>query len=233
LVSNVNLKREDLVRQLRHELVSIALPPGPAKLIGDENCFPPLTPAENWTPKHRSVHKVLTDLCPATVLDLGSGQGWYSHLAASLGSSVVAVDVDDRRVAYCYQEARKKDLSILPLVMDIRYPSPGHGICNQVIAPALQRLACEMVLALSVVHLLVFDQNLTFEQTCQTFAAFATKWLLVEFAFRKDWEVRQRWSDWYPWYTLENFIDVLKKQFRSVNPIPSHPASRVLLLCEK
>ena len=221
------------MRQLRHELVSIAQPPGSTKPIGDENCFLPLTPAENWTSKHRSVHKVLTDLCPATVLDLGSGPGWYSQLAASLGSSVVAVDVDDRRVAYCYQEARKKDLSILPLVMDIRYPSPGHGTCNQVIAPALQRLPCEMVLALSLVDLLIFDQNLTFEQMCQTFAAFAKKWLLVEFADCEDSEVRQRWSKWRSWYTRENFLDALHKQFRRISTIPSHPASRVLLLCEK
>jgi SAM-dependent methyltransferase len=233
LVSNDSLKSDDLARQLRQELVSIALPPARVRRTGDDNCYPPLIPSENWTPQHRIVHKVLSDLCPATVLDLGSGQGWYSQLAASLGSNVVAIDVDDRRIAFCYQEARKKNLPILPLVMDIRYPSPGHGTCNQVIAPALQRLPCEMVLALSLVHLLVFDQHLTFEQTCQTFAAFSKKWLLVEFAVREDREVRQRWTNWHSWYTLENFLDVLKKKFRRVNTIPSHPASRVLLLCEK
>jgi SAM-dependent methyltransferase len=233
LVSNVHLNSDDLTRQLRQELLSIALPRARGKQIDDENCYPSLTPSDAWTPQHRSVHKVLSDLCPATVLDLGSGQGWFSQLAASLGSSVVAVDVDDRRIALCYQEARDKNLPILPLVMDIRYPSPGHGTCNQVIAPALKRLACEMVLALSLVHLLVFDQHLTFEQTCQTFAAFSKKWLLVEFAVREDREVRQRWTKWHSWYTLENFLDVLKTQFRRVSTIPSHPASRVLLLCEK
>ncbi|MBT8363746.1 MAG: class I SAM-dependent methyltransferase [Deltaproteobacteria bacterium] len=232
-VSDVNLKSDDLVRQLRHELLSIAPPPAREKQTGGENCFRSLTPADDWTPKHHLVYKVLSDLCPATVLDMGSGQGWYSQLAASLGSSVVAIDVDDRCVAACYQEARNKNLPILPLVMDIRYPSPGHGTCNQVIAPALQRLPCEMVLALSLVDLLVFNQYLTFEQTCQTFAAFSKKWLLVEFADREDREVRQRWTKWHSWYTLENFLDVLKKQFRRVSTIPSHPASRVLLLCEK
>jgi hypothetical protein len=154
-------------------------------------------------------------------------------LAASLGSNVVAIDVDDRRIAFCYQEARKKNLPILPLVMDIRYPSPGHGTCNQVIAPALQRLPCEMVLALSLVHLLVFDQHLTFEQICQTFAAFSKKWLLVEFAAREDQELRQRWTKWHSWYTLENFLDVLEKQFCRVSTIPYDSASRLLLLCEK
>jgi hypothetical protein len=233
LISNVSLKSDDLARQLRQELVSIALPSARAKRTGDDNCYPSLTSSDDWTPKHRIVHKVLSDLCPATVLDMGSGQGWYSQLAASLGSNVVAIDVDDRRIAFCYQEARKKNLPILPLVMDIRYPSPGHGTCNQVIAPALQRLPCEIVLALSLVHLLVFDQHLTFEQTCQTFAAFSKKWLLVEFAAGEDREVRQRWTNWYSWYTFENFLDVLKKQFRRVSTIPSHPASRVLLLCEK
>jgi hypothetical protein len=233
LASNVNLKGDDLGRQLRQELVRIELPPANAKPTDEENGLPSLKPASDWTPKHRFVHKMLSELRPATVLDMGCGQGWYSQLAASLGASVVALDVDDRCVAFCYQEARKKDLPVLPLVMDIRYPSPGHGICNQVITPAIQRLPCDMVLALSLVHHLVFDQHLTFEQVCQTFAAFSKNWLIVEFAVCEDREVTQRWTKWHSWYTLDNFLYALKKQFRRVSTTPAHPASRVLLLCEK
>ena len=233
----LNLKGDqsgyDLTQQLRQELKNISLPPSGKKLVHSKKSNPSFTPSDEWRQKHHSVYRVLHELRPTTVLDIGCGQGWYSRLAALLGSKVIALDVDDRRVACCYQEARRKNLPILPLVMDIRYPSPGHGTCNQVIVPALQRLPCEMVLALSLVHLLVFDQYLTFEQTCQTFAAFSKKWLLVEFAGREDREVKQRMTKWHSWYTRENFLDVLKKQFRRVSTIPSHPASRVLLLCEK
>ena len=90
-----------------------------------------------------------------------------------------------------------------------------------------------MVFALSLVHRLVFDQHLTFEQVSDTFAAFSKRWLLVEFISRKTREVSKRWSGWYSWYTLENFIDALTKRFSSVRIMENQPKNRVLLLCEK
>ncbi|HVF41152.1 MAG TPA: hypothetical protein VM939_14715, partial [Gemmatimonadaceae bacterium] len=50
-------------------------------------------PSPRWTAKQHGVHKALADLRPSTVLDLGSNTGWFSMLAAGLGSSVVAVDL--------------------------------------------------------------------------------------------------------------------------------------------
>ncbi len=233
LISDGGRDWYDLGQQFRQELESIQLPSVNTKRAGNEKDDLSLTPSDGWTLKQRSVHKVLSDLRPATVLDIGSGRGWYSQLSALLGSTVVALDVDDRSIAYCYQEARENNLPILPLVMDIRYPSPGHGTGNQLIAPAFLRLRCDMVLALSLVHFLVFDQHRTFEQVSQTFAAFSKRWLLVEFIPCEDREVSEQWSHWYSWYTLDNFLDVLRKQFRKVSTIPSHPESRILVLCEK
>ena len=222
-----------LAQQLRQELEGITLPSTNLSQGDDADHDPSLAQSDGWSSKHRSVHEVLSDLRPSTVLDIGSGRGWYSRLAASLGSNVVALDIDDRHVAHCYQEARKKQLPILPLVMDIQNPSPGHGTCNQVITPALQRLPCDLVLALSLVHLLVLDQVHTFDQVSQTFAAFSKRWLLVEFESREDSEARQRWSQSHSWYTLENFLDALRKQFRHIRTVSSHTEFRVLLLCEK
>lgn len=234
LNSNEQLYRCDLVRQLRQELESIPLSATPGQRTeGDKGCYLPLSPSDGWTQKHFCVHKVLSDLRPPTVLDLGSHQGWFSQLAASLGSRVVALDMDENIVNICYREAIKKNLPILPLVMNIRDPSPGHGACNKLIAPAFQRLSCDMVLALSLVHLLAFNQHVTFEQMSETFALFSKKWLLVEFVSRTSREIRAERADWHPWYTLENFINALKKWFPSINIIASDIESSVLLLCEK
>ena len=233
LTRNNELRGRALARQLQDELETIPIPSTSKWRAGNDDDCLPFTPSKGWTQKHLSVHAVLSDLRPATVLDIGCNRGWYSQLAALLGSRVVALDVDDRRVAYCYRKARERKLPILSLVMDIRYPSPGHGTCNKVIAPALQRFPCDMVFALSLVHRLVFDQHLTFEQVSDTFAAFSKRWLLVEFISRKTREVSKRWSGWYSWYTLENFIDALTKRFSSVRIMENQPKNRVLLLCEK
>lgn len=222
---------QDLITDLRREVERIRLPALPPLPESERTLS--LTPSVAWTPKQRAVHRVLTDLHPMTVLDIGCHHGWYSRLAASLGSQVVAVDRDDRQVARCYQVAKEQALPILSLVMDIRYPSPGQGICNKVIAPALSRLPCDLVLALGLVHLLVFEQHLVFEQIYETLAAFSKSWLLVEFISYKDPEVYPRWLDCPGWYTFETFRDGLKRHFQKVTLLTSHTEFRALLLCDK
>jgi hypothetical protein len=225
--------RRDAVQQLRQELEDIPMPEDLVTTRDDENFWLPLAPSDRWTQKHHAVYKVLSDLCPSSVLDIGSSQGWYSQLAASLGSNVVALDVNDRLVARCYREAKSKNLPILPLVMNLRSPSPGYGLCNKEVASAFQRLQCDMVLALGLVHLLVFKYYVPFEQIVETLATFARRWLLVEFIPREDGEVRNLWLEWLSWYTLDQFQAVLRRYFNNITILPSHPQRRILLLCEK
>jgi len=226
--------RRDAVQQLRQELERIPMPEDFATTTtDDENSCLPLAPSDRWTQKHHAAYKVLSDLRPSSVLDIGSGQAWYSQLAASLRSNVVALDMFYFFVARCYREAKSKNLPILPLVMNIRFPSPGYGLCNKEVAPAFQRLQCDMVLALGLVHLLVFKYYVPFEQIVETLATFARRWLLVEFISREDGEVRNLWWDWLSWYTLDQFQAVLGRYFNNITILPSHPQRRILLLCEK
>jgi len=90
-----------------------------------------------------------------------------------------------------------------------------------------------MVLALGLVHLLVFKYYVPFEQIVETLATFARRWLLVEFISREDGEVRNLWWDWLSWYTLDQFQAVLGRYFNNITILPSHPQRRILLLCEK
>ncbi len=218
------LEGADLVKQLWREVEQIPL----------INATPALdkTSAPEDNVKQNTVRQILSDLQPQTVLDLGCDRGHYSQLAASLGSVVVAVDRDEAKVTHCYQNAVRNDLSIFPVVMNIRDPSPGHGVCNQIVTPALKRFRCELVLALGLVHQLVFEQYLNLEQTVATVAAFAQRWLLVEFYSPQTKEVKPFWSDWHSWYSLENFQQILAKYFDRVEVV-SGERQKVLLLCEK
>jgi hypothetical protein len=167
------------------------------------------------------------------VLDIGSNRGWYSQLAALGGSQVVAFDVEETCITQLYCDAKENNLPILPLVMDLRNPSPAYGLCNQWFAPAIERLKCDMVFALALVHHLVFREHFNFEQIVDALSVFSKRWLLVEFIPSDDRYVREWWSEAFSWYTLDNFIDMLKKRFHNVRILPSYPKPRVLLLCEK
>jgi SAM-dependent methyltransferase len=198
-----------------------------------KDSYPPFTPSEEWTQKHRNVHRVLSDLHPSSVLDIGSNRGWYTQLAARLGSEVVALDTDEICISQLYSEAREQHLPILPLVMDFCLPSPGYGVCYQEGAPAIKRLHCDLVLALALVHHLVFGRQLNFEQISDGLASFSKRQLLVEFISGEDEDVQQTWPHKYSWYTLENFLAALGKEFRTIKSYPSETEHRILLLCEK
>jgi len=224
----------DFLQQVRREVETITLPSARTEWTDYyESNFPSFSPSHDWTAKHHSVHKVLSDLRPGTVLDMGSNRGWYSQLAALLGSRVVSLDVDDTTVAQVYHDAKEKNLPITPLIMDFRFPTPGYGLCYQSFPPATERLKCDMVLALALTHHLVFKGQLNFAQIVDGLSIFTRKWLLVEFVPREDRYVREWWSERFSWYTLDNFIGAVNERFRDVRILPCYPEPRVLLLCEK
>ena len=225
--------RGDSIARGRREIEAIKLP------MPEENwaeyydgMFPAFTPSEDWTAKHRGVFEILSTLRPASVLDIGSNRGWYAQLAAHLGSRVVAFDVDEPSLARLYVDSRAEQLPVLPLVMDFRKPSPGFGLVDTWFPPAAQRLRCDMVLALALVHHLVFKRRLKFEQLVEGLFAFSNRWLVVEFIPPEDRYVREWWAPQYSWYTFENFLEALGRRFQTIKVLPSQPDTRVLVLCE-
>ena len=225
---------QDFIRDLKHTINNIVIPSKRTDWSDYYNHgFPPLTPTGQWAKKQHSVYHVLKQLQPGSVLDVGSNRGWYSQLAASLGSQVVSFDVDEPSISMLYREAQQKKMPILPLIMDFRNPSPGYGLCNQTFPPATQRLKCDLVIAAALVHHLVFRQYLHFEQIVSGLSLFAKQWLLVEFIPKEDVYVSKWWTQKYSWYTLDNFILTLKKEFPCVQVYPSSPEPRVFLLCKR
>jgi hypothetical protein len=190
-------------------------------------------PSDGWTAKEHSVYSILSQLRPTSLLDVGSNRGWYSGLAASRGIEVVAFDSDETCINDLFWYAKSRNLTILPIVMDFKKPSPGIGFDSQWGAPATERFKCDMVVCLALVHHLVFGCHLNFDQIVGGLSAFANKWLLVEFVLPEDAYVR-KWSPGSrPWYALAPFQRALERQYRIVRMVPSSPATRILLLCER
>lgn len=196
-----------------------------------------LEQTESYTLKQSLINRILTDLKPQSVLDLGCHTGWYAQLAASLGSQVVAVDKDTRFISQLYCEARDRKLSILPVVMDFAQPTPAYGLSNYRYVAALERFQCQMVLALGLVHHLVFEQHPQFEQIVEGLAQLSQRWLVVEFRGLEDPEMIQFQSSKlqakYSWYTLDNFTKILSQYFSQIQRVPGESKYCHFLLCEK
>lgn len=210
-------------------------------------------PAANWTNKQHGVHGALAQFKPRTVLDLGSNTGWFSMLAAKLGSSVVAVDLDEASIDRLFRDAKNQKLDILPLVANLVRPLPalapnvyenepslsliGDGL--PLISQPDTRLKCEMVMALAIVHHLALGQAHSFEEIAAILARLGTEYLCVEFVDIGDEMIRTdpgffpAWNSnrsAFGWYSRENFVRALEAHYSVIEMVPSHPATRTLLI---
>lgn len=195
--------------------------------------FPSFDGTNNLSPKHKTISDILDRLRPRTVLDVGCNTGRYSILAAEKGARVIAWDKDESCVSQLYYEAKEKDLYVIPLVMDFINPSPSFGWCCRQFPSSVERLRCEMVLCLALMHHLVFKQWQNFERIAEALSVFSDKWALLEFVPRDDEYVKACWHERFDWYTLENLTKSLYRHFSKIQVHDSYPEGRKLLVCEK
>lgn len=222
--------RANLLRKLRIDIRSIRLP----------------EPQSDWSDyyeknidkrvfdlKKETVRKVLARLAPSSALDIGCNQGVFSILAAEQGAKVVAVDADHDCVNRLFEISKEKGYNILPLVLNILNPSPGIGWRGIQYSPAGERLKCDMVLALALIHHLVFSGGQNFDRIIKSVMEFQNKWCIFEYVDKDDPMAQllpRRPSVNYDWYTLENFRNTLESHYREVELIQELSETRALIL---
>ena len=211
-------------------------------------------PSTDWTNKQRVVYESLKRFQPKTVLDVACNTGWFSILAAKLGSQVASLDIDEGCIDVLYNRAKKDNLPISPILMDLAKPTediPALTFENEpsksliggnfpLILSAEKRLRCDMVLALAIVHHLALGQGQDFRKIAQKLSAFTGECLLVEFVARDDelivaeptfFHAFNANPHQFDWYTLDGFVNELRKHFRSVEIKKSSPETRSIAVC--
>jgi SAM-dependent methyltransferase len=202
-----------------------------------ENLDMPLAPRQCWSQKRMSVHRILSELHPASVLDCGCNTGWYSTLAAANGAEVIAADTDHASLDLLFTRIRLQKIKVLPLAMDINDPSPPYGPENAWFPPAVNRLQCDLLLVLALSHHLIFSEvKLGLEQLVDAISPLAKKWLLIEFIPFEGANIPYSPGD-HPgserWYRQDSFIQAFMRKFSKVTILPSSPGKRKLLFFEK
>jgi SAM-dependent methyltransferase len=199
----------------------------------DKNYFhTDLAPAE-WQQKHETVGKFLAELRPQTVLDVGANTGQYAKLAASAGARVIACEVDVSAINRCYDDARKRDLNVLPLAVNVFNVSPTPGRGGVPSPPAVERFRSEFVMGLAVIHHVVAIQRIPIDRIVDIFAALSERWLLLEFTEPLKPKIGANTVPTLDDFTADKLEACLKHRFRTVRCFPSYPDERKLFLCEK
>ena len=144
--------------------------------------------AEDHSKKKEFVERVLHDLRPSTVLDIGANTGTYSMLAAAAGARVVALDTDLTAIDQLWMRAAKESRNILPLVADIARPSPALGWENSESMSFLDRAEqrFDLVMMLAVIHHLLLMDQIPLEQIASLAAQLTRRHLLIEWVPQAD-----------------------------------------------
>lgn len=180
--------------------------------------------------KKQIVHTLLSEIEPLLTWDLGANTGVFSQIAASLGSSVISMDIDPAAVEMNYLRAKdEQDGLILPLLLDLCNPSPSQGWAHEERMSLQDRSGADAVLALALVHHLAIANNVPLYRIAE-FMSQLGQWLVIEFVPKEDSQVQRllsRRKDIFPRYTEAGFKEAftwyytIHKQVRIPNTVRS------------
>ncbi|HTE25344.1 methyltransferase domain-containing protein [Flavitalea sp.] len=192
--------------------------------------------SENYLASKRTIFTQLTgDLQISVAIDIGSNDGFFSNLLSSKGAIVIAIDNDAPSINRLFLLSKKESLNILSLVVDITAPTPATGFRNLERSSFLQRLDCDLILALALVHHLVIGKNIPLSMLASFFSEY-TKWLLIEFVPKDDPKVTAMLAnreDVFPDYNHENFESTLAVYFDLINKQTIPGTTRTMYLYKK
>jgi SAM-dependent methyltransferase len=186
--------------------------------------------------KKEIVRRMLEEVKPRRVLDLGCNTGEYTRLAVEMGAEVVAADADHDAVEMLYRDLRGKGGPITPMVVDLCNPSPAIGFRNQERPRFLDRVRGDAVLALALIHHLHVSGNLPFDAIAALFADLTRDALVLEFVPRDDVQFRRLTRlrrESFDDFTLERCLAAFASRFDLQRREPVPESGRTLLLLRK
>ncbi|HUT32491.1 MAG TPA: SAM-dependent methyltransferase [Planctomycetota bacterium] len=186
--------------------------------------------------KAELVARYLDALGPRTVWDLGANTGRFSRLAADKGVFTLAFDVDPACVETAYRDARERGAaSLLPLLLDLRNPSPGIGWSNAERASLADRGPADAAMALALLHHLAISNNVPLDRIAAWLATVARA-LIIEFVPKSDSQVQRLLAtreDVFPDYDREHFEAAFRERFQIVRAEPLRESERWLYLMRR
>jgi len=182
--------------------------------------------------KPRTVERLLGELKPATVLDLGCNVGRYSLMAAAHGARVIGIDSSEHCVETLYGEAENRGLDVVPLVGEVLSPTPGFGFMSGQFPPLIERARSEVVLCLGLMHHLHINGRQPFENIARLLDALAARAVIFEYVDKTDGNI-DRLDHGRPIdYSIDTVCAALGAHFR-LTRMPSDRPTRTLVLCER
>ncbi len=162
----------------------------------------------------------LAEISPDRVVDLGANNGRFSFIASLYANEVVAVESDHACVDELYRHCiQRKIRNITTILSDIAEPTPGVGWNNAERTSLFNRLNCDVVMGLALLHHLCISKNVPLTFISQLLAGITEKYAIIEFVPRSDPKIQQMLAnreDIFDDYTEANFIASFQTHFQLI-----------------
>lgn len=191
---------------------------------------------EDVSRKKEFVDGTVAALGPAVVWDLGANTGEFSFIAAARGAFVVSIDGDPACSELMYLRAREEKGAgaVLPLTMDLANPSPGLGWDHRERMSLAQRGGADLVLALALIHHLVFSSCIPMPHIAAWLSELGEK-IIVEFVPPEDpmvLKLKANRVDGHLPYDRHVFMEAFQQHFKWLSQT-ALPNGRHLFLGER
>ena len=181
--------------------------------------------------KTELVNEFILKIKPVVAIDLGANNGLFSRLLSELGVRVFSLDSDPICVNDNYTMAKEHgNKFLLPLVCDILNPTPAYGWANKERESLLNRIHCDVLLALAIVHHLAISNNIPISKIVQLFSGMCEN-LIIEFVPKNDSKVEvllQNREDVFHNYNQDHFEEMFSVKFDLIEKSMIRGSDRIL-----
>ncbi|MCJ2187038.1 class I SAM-dependent methyltransferase [Novosphingobium beihaiensis] len=188
--------------------------------------------ADRRAAKHDFVSRVISQIAPGQVFDLGCNSGDYSRTALDNGAkSVVGFDFDFGALERAYSRFSKENEPVLPLWLDATNPSPAQGWAGAERKSLAQRSNADALLALAFIHHLSIARNIPLDMAVDWLISLAPSGI-IEFPDKGDPMVEKLLStrkELFPEYCEEAFLSHVAARARIVETLRIPGSQRTLL----
>lgn len=222
-----------LLKSLRKLILKLKLPTSTSWL-------PYMEEKASYSPKASSskvelVDSLLSSLRSggySTLVDLGSNTGLFTLLATSRGFSTTAIDFDSSSIDSLYRLGCSSPYLKNLLVGDICNPSPSIGWNLEERKSLLERLNCDVCLALALIHHLAISGGIPLGMIAKSLSSFCSA-LVIEWVPKSDpmvEELLRLREDIFVDYSIEGFKEAFSKYFLIASQTPIEDSRRSIFL---
>lgn len=185
--------------------------------------------------RYKEVVETLKSLQHKTVLEFGANLGLFATVACKYCPNItkyIATDYDDVAINELYKFVRdhKKDHRWLSKIQTMVIDFTGE-YAHRDWEPISNRIRSDVVICMAVTHHLILSQGINIDEIFKYFKLVSNRYLIVEFMPLGLWGGTDIFPELPDWYTLEWFLECMKKYFY-IKKIEKLEPNRVMIVGE-